>query len=111
MSSAANQEEIFGPVVTLQSFENESEALALVNESQYGLTASIWSRDIDRCHRFAAKVDVGTVWVNCWMVRDNRAPFGGQKDSGLGREGGWEAMRFFTDPVNVCIEIAPDDAS
>ena len=111
MDCDTNQNEIFGPVVTLQAFEHESEALALANDSQYGLTASVWSRDIDRCHRFAANLDVGTVWVNCWMVRDNRAPFGGQKSSGIGREGGWEAMRFFTDPVNVCIEIAPDDAS
>jgi aminomuconate-semialdehyde/2-hydroxymuconate-6-semialdehyde dehydrogenase len=98
-----NQEEIFGPVATLQAFDGESEAVALANGVPYGLAASIWSRDVGRCHRVAARVEAGVVWVNCWMVRDLRTPLGGVKQSGLGREGGFEAMRFFTEPKNVCV--------
>jgi aminomuconate-semialdehyde/2-hydroxymuconate-6-semialdehyde dehydrogenase len=99
----ANQEEIFGPVVTLMPFADEHEAVALANGTRYGLAASLWSRDVDRCHRVAARLDAGLVWVNCWMLRDLRTPMGGTKDSGMGREGGFEAMRFFTEPKNVCI--------
>lgn len=102
---STNQEEIFGPVVTLQSFASEQEAVELINDSPFGLTVSIWSQNVHRCHRIAAAANVGTAWINTWMVRDNRAPFGGQKDSGLGREGGVEAMRFFTDAQNVCLAI------
>jgi aminomuconate-semialdehyde/2-hydroxymuconate-6-semialdehyde dehydrogenase len=69
----------------------------------YGLAASIWGRDIGRCHRVAARVEAGVVWINCWMLRDLRTPLGGMKQSGLGREGGFEAMRFFTEPKNVCV--------
>jgi aminomuconate-semialdehyde/2-hydroxymuconate-6-semialdehyde dehydrogenase len=98
-----NQEEIFGPVATLLPFDGEDEAVALANDVRYGLAASIWSRDIGRCHRVAARVEAGLVWVNCWMVRDLRTPLGGTKESGLGREGGFEAMRFFTEPKNVCV--------
>ena len=99
----ANQEEIFGPVATLLPFDGEDEAVALANDVRYGLAASIWSRDVGRCHRVAARVEAGLVWVNCWMVRDLRTPLGGTKESGLGREGGFEAMRFFTEPKNVCV--------
>jgi aminomuconate-semialdehyde/2-hydroxymuconate-6-semialdehyde dehydrogenase len=99
-----NQEEIFGPVVTLLPFENESEALAIANGTPYGLASSIWSRDIQRCHRVAARLESGLVWVNTWMLRDLRTPMGGVKQSGLGREGGVEAMRFFTEPRNVCVK-------
>ncbi|HEX7063152.1 MAG TPA: aldehyde dehydrogenase [Woeseiaceae bacterium] len=102
--SAANQDEIFGPVATLLSFETESEALAIANGTAYGLAASVWSRDVQRCHRVAAGLDSGLVWVNTWMLRDLRVPMGGMKSSGLGREGGWEAMRFFTEPKNVCVK-------
>jgi aminomuconate-semialdehyde/2-hydroxymuconate-6-semialdehyde dehydrogenase len=98
-----NQEEIFGPVATLLPFDGEDEAVALANDVRYGLAASIWSRDVGRCHRVAARVEAGLVWVNCWMVRDLRTPLGGTKESGLGREGGFEAMRFFTEPKNVCV--------
>ncbi len=98
-----NQEEIFGPVVTVTPFAEEAEVLAYANGTQYGLSASLWTRDLDRAHRLANHIDSGTVWVNCWLVRDLRVPFGGMKNSGMGREGGEEALRFFTEPKNVCI--------
>ena len=98
-----NQEEIFGPVATLAPFKDEEDAVALANGVAYGLATSIWGRDIGRCHRVAARVEAGMVWVNCWMVRDLRTPLGGMKSSGLGREGGFEAMRFFTEAKNVCV--------
>ncbi|NIP18403.1 MAG: aldehyde dehydrogenase family protein [Xanthomonadales bacterium] len=100
-----NQEEIFGPVASLLPFSGEAEAVRLANESSYGLACSIWSNDLGRCHRVAAAIETGIVWINCWMLRDLRTPFGGVKSSGLGREGGIEAMRFFTEPKNVCIEF------
>ncbi len=98
-----NQEEIFGPVCTVQAFDNDEQALDLANDSEYGLAASIWSQDISRCHQLAKQLNTGIVWVNCWLLRDLRTPFGGMKASGSGREGGLEAMRFFTEPKNVCI--------
>ncbi|HXS35861.1 MAG TPA: aldehyde dehydrogenase [Flavipsychrobacter sp.] len=100
-----NMEEIFGPVVTLQSFKTEDEALMLANSSDYGLSATIWTQDVSRANRVAANVRSGIIWVNCWLLRDLRTPFGGFKNSGVGREGGWDALRFFTDPKNVCIEL------
>jgi len=100
-----NQEEIFGPVVTLQSFKTEEEALQLANATSYGLAATIWTQDISKANRVAAKVESGIIWVNCWLLRDLRTPFGGMKNSGVGREGGWEALRFFTESKNVCIEL------
>ena len=100
-----NMEEIFGPVVTLQSFKTEEEALQLANSSDYGLSATIWTQDVTRANRVAANVHSGIIWVNCWLLRDLRTPFGGFKNSGVGREGGWEALRFFTEPKNVCIEL------
>jgi aminomuconate-semialdehyde/2-hydroxymuconate-6-semialdehyde dehydrogenase len=99
-----NQEEIFGPVVTLIPFDTEEEALACANGTPYGLAASLWSRDVSRCHRVAARLEAGLIWVNCWMLRDLRVPMGGVKQSGVGREGGFEAMRFFTEARNVCIK-------
>jgi aminomuconate-semialdehyde/2-hydroxymuconate-6-semialdehyde dehydrogenase len=100
-----NLEEIFGPVVTLQSFETEDEALALANCSDYGLASTLWTQDISKANRIASKIEAGIVWINCWLLRDLRTPFGGVKNSGVGREGGWDALRFFTEPKNVCIEI------
>lgn len=100
-----NTEEIFGPVVTLQPFKTEEEALALANACDYGLAATIWTQDISRAHRVSAKVESGIIWVNCWLLRDLRTPFGGMKNSGVGREGGWEALRFFTETKNVCVQL------
>lgn len=99
-----NQEEIFGPVVTLAPFDNEDEALALANGTAYGLTATVLSADLSRCHRLASRLEAGLIWINCWMLRDLRVPMGGVKQSGVGREGGFEAMRFFTEARNVCIK-------
>lgn len=100
-----NREEIFGPVATLQPFTDEHHALGLVNATKYGLSASVWTRDLQRAHRFAAGIDTGMVWLNCWLVRDLRTPFGGTRQSGVGREGGFNSMRFFTEPQNVCIQL------
>ena len=100
-----NQEEIFGPVVTLLAFDDEAEAVELANATAYGLAASVWTTNLARAHRVAARLESGIVWINCWMRRDLRTPFGGVKQSGVGREGGVEALRFFTEPKNVCIEL------
>lgn len=102
---STNKEEIFGPVVTLQSFESEEDALQKANFTDYGLAATLWTQDVSRANRMAARIDSGIIWVNCWLLRDLRTPFGGMKNSGVGREGGWEALRFFTEPKNVCIQL------
>lgn len=107
MDCAVNQEEIFGPVVTIMPFETEAEALTLANGTPYGLSATVWTQHLGRAHRVAAALDTGIVWVNSWMVRDLRTAFGGMKQSGVGREGGFEALRFFTEAKNVYI---PHDA-
>ncbi len=98
-----NQEEIFGPVVTLTPFDSEEDVLHMANSTQYGLSATIWTTDLNRAHRVADQVQAGIVWINSWLVRDLRTPFGGVKASGVGREGGWEAMRFFTEAKNIFI--------
>jgi aminomuconate-semialdehyde/2-hydroxymuconate-6-semialdehyde dehydrogenase len=102
-ASATNQEEIFGPVVTLIPFDGEDEAVAIANGTGYGLAASLWTSNLDRAHRASARLEFGIVWVNCWLLRDLRTPFGGVKNSGVGREGGVEALRFFTEAKNVCL--------
>jgi aminomuconate-semialdehyde/2-hydroxymuconate-6-semialdehyde dehydrogenase len=99
------QEEIFGPVVSVSAFDSEEEALRLANGTPYGLAATVWTRDASRLHRFVAGLEAGIVWANCWMVRDLRTPFGGMKQSGVGREGGEEALKFFTEAKNVCVRI------
>jgi aminomuconate-semialdehyde/2-hydroxymuconate-6-semialdehyde dehydrogenase len=101
----ANQEEIFGPVVTIMPFETEEEALTLANGTDYGLASILWTENLTRAHRLANELKSGIVWINCWMYRDLRTPFGGMKNSGLGREGGFEALKFFTEPKNVCINL------
>jgi aminomuconate-semialdehyde/2-hydroxymuconate-6-semialdehyde dehydrogenase len=100
-----NQEEIFGPVVTLQKFSTIEEAIELSNASTYGLSATIWTQDISKANIVAAKVQTGIIWINCWLLRDLRTPFGGMKNSGVGKEGGWEALRFFTESKNICVEL------
>jgi aminomuconate-semialdehyde/2-hydroxymuconate-6-semialdehyde dehydrogenase len=99
-----NTEEIFGPVVSIMPFDTEEEALMMANCTEYGLASSIWTSDLNKAHRMAANIESGIVWINCWLLRDLRTPFGGVKNSGVGREGGWEAMKFFTEPKNVCIK-------
>ncbi|MEO6668127.1 MAG: aldehyde dehydrogenase [Ferruginibacter sp.] len=100
-----NKEEIFGPVVTLQPFNSVDEALRLANATSYGLACTVWTQDISKANIVAGKIESGIVWINCWLHRDLRTPFGGVKNSGVGREGGWEALRFFTEAKNVCIEF------
>ena len=99
-----NQEEIFGPVVTIMPFETEEEALLYANSVAYGLASVLWTDNLRKAQRISAKIQSGIVWINCWMLRDLRTPFGGVKDSGIGREGGWEALRFFTETKNVTIK-------
>ena len=100
-----NQEEIFGPVATIMPFDDRAEAIELANSTPFGLSASVWTSDLQQAHGVARQLHSGTVWVNCWLLRDLRVPFGGMKQSGLGREGGEEAVRFFTEPKNVCIKL------
>lgn len=99
-----NQEEIFGPVVTLIPFDTEEQALMIANSTEYGLASIIWTENLSRANRLAAQIKSGIVWINCWMLRDLRTPFGGMNNSGVGREGGWEALKFFTEAKNVCIK-------
>jgi aminomuconate-semialdehyde/2-hydroxymuconate-6-semialdehyde dehydrogenase len=103
VSCRTNREEIFGPVVTITPFDNEEEVIGYANDCEYGLASSVWTQNLNRAHRVAEQIHTGTIWVNCWLVRDLRVPFGGMKASGIGREGGEEALRFFTEPKNVCI--------
>jgi aminomuconate-semialdehyde/2-hydroxymuconate-6-semialdehyde dehydrogenase len=103
IDSRCATEEIFGPVLTLHPFDDEQHAVAMANATAYGLSAVVLTSDLARAHRVAAALDVGLVWINTWMQRDLRTPFGGNRDSGLGREGGWDAMRFFTESRTVCL--------
>ncbi len=100
-----NQEEIFGPVVTLTPFDTEEEVLKMANSTMYGLAATVWTTNLSRAHRVASALHSGIVWINCWLLRDLRTPFGGVKHSGVGREGGFEALKFFTEEKNICIKL------
>lgn len=100
-----NQEEIFGPVVTIMPFDTEAEVLQYANSTNYGLASTVWTTDLNRAHRVASNIQSGIVWINCWLLRDLRTPFGGVKQSGVGREGGFEALDFFTEEKNVCIAL------
>ena len=100
-----NQEEIFGPVLTLIPFKDEEEVISMANSTKYGLSASIFTENISKGHRVAAAIKSGVVWINTWLLRDLRIPFGGMKQSGVGREGGFKSLQFFTEPKNVCIKI------
>jgi aminomuconate-semialdehyde/2-hydroxymuconate-6-semialdehyde dehydrogenase len=103
VSCRTNREEIFGPVVSITPFDGEDEVIGYANDCDYGLASSVWTQNLNRAHRVAEQIHTGTVWINCWLIRDLRVPFGGMKQSGVGREGGEEALRFFTEPKNVCI--------
>ena len=103
-SCRINQEEIFGPIVTIMSFKTDEEALQLANDTKYGLSSTLWTNNLNRTMQFSKQLHTGIVWINTWMLRDLRTPFGGQKASGIGREGGFEALRFFTEPKNICIQ-------
>lgn len=100
-----NKEEIFGPVISIAPFDTEEEVLAVANNTEYGLAATLWTENLSRAHKMAQQLETGIVWINCWLLRDLRTPFGGVKSSGVGREGGWEAMRFFTEAKNVCVAL------
>jgi aminomuconate-semialdehyde/2-hydroxymuconate-6-semialdehyde dehydrogenase len=108
--SRVNREEIFGPVVTITPFKTEEEVLGWANGTDYGLSATVFTSHLGRAHRVAERLASGTVWVNCWLLRDLRVPFGGMKRSGVGREGGDEALRFFTEPKNVCVKLSEEGA-
>lgn len=105
-SCRTNQEEIFGPVVTIVPFTKEKEVIEYANDISYGLSATIWTENLSRAHFLAGKIEAGIVWINTWLLRDLRTPFGGVKNSGVGREGGFEALRFFTEPKNICIDFS-----
>ena len=98
-----NQEEIFGPVVTIMPFKNDDEVLKMANDVRYGLSASVWTSDLKRSMYFSQHLDAGIIWINTWMQRDLRTPFGGLKESGIGCEGGFEVLRFFMESKNICI--------
>jgi aminomuconate-semialdehyde/2-hydroxymuconate-6-semialdehyde dehydrogenase len=100
-----NQEEVFGPLVTITPFDTEEEVLMMANSTKYGLAATMWTSNLKRAHRMAANLHMGIVWINCWLLRDLRTPFGGVKNSGVGREGGFEALKFFTEPKNICVKL------
>ena len=105
VSSAVVREEIFGPCCHVRPFDTEEEAVRLANDTQYGLATTIWTTKLARAHRVAAKIEVGICWVNCWFLRDLRTPFGGSKQSGIGREGGVHSLEFYTELRNVCVKL------
>ncbi|MEP6738346.1 MAG: aldehyde dehydrogenase [Chryseolinea sp.] len=100
-----NQEEVFGPVVTISPFDTEAQAMSIANSTKYGLSATVWTENLNRAHRVSSLLKSGIIWVNCWLFRDLRTSFGGMKQSGIGREGGWDALNFFQDTKNICIKL------
>lgn len=100
-----NQEEVFGPFVSITPFDTEEEVLGMANSTEYGLSATLWTENLSRAHRMARELESGIVWINTWLLRDLRTPFGGVKHSGVGREGGFDALDFFTEAKNVCISF------
>jgi aminomuconate-semialdehyde/2-hydroxymuconate-6-semialdehyde dehydrogenase len=104
-SARAATEEIFGPVLTVHPFDTEEQAIAMANGVRYGLAGSLWTGALDRAHRVSAALETGMIWVNCWLVRDLRVPFGGMKDSGVGREGGRFSLDFYSEATNVCVRL------
>jgi len=100
-----NQEEVFGPVATIMPFSKESDVIKMCNNTKYGLSACVFSNNISKAHRVAASINAGLIWINSWLIRDLRIPFGGMKESGLGREGGYNSLNFFTEQKNVCVKI------
>jgi aminomuconate-semialdehyde/2-hydroxymuconate-6-semialdehyde dehydrogenase len=104
-TSAVVREEIFGPCCHIRPFDKEEEAVALANDTEYGLATTIWTTNLSRAHRVSAQIDVGICWVNCWFLRDLRTPFGGSKQSGIGREGGVHSLEFYTELRNICIKL------
>jgi len=103
-TSRTSTEEIFGPVVTIHRFDSDEQAIEMANSTEYGLAGSVWSTNIDRAHSLAQQIETGIIWVNTWLHRDLRTPFGGVKNSGVGREGGNWSLGFFSEPLNVCIK-------
>ena len=99
------REEIFGPCCHISPFDSEAEVIAKTNDTKYGLSTAIWTRDLQRAHRVAAKIEVGITWVNSWFLRDLRTPFGGSKQSGIGREGGVHSLEFYTELRNICVKL------
>jgi aminomuconate-semialdehyde/2-hydroxymuconate-6-semialdehyde dehydrogenase len=104
-SSRIQKEEIFGPVCHVTPFDREEEAIAMANDTEYGLAAAIWTTNLARAHRVAQNVMAGITWVNCWFLRDLRTPFGGMKLSGIGREGGTHALNFYSEQRNICVKL------
>ena len=99
------REEVFGPCCHVAPFDTEEEAIQLANDSPYGLTATLWTENVSRAHRVGARLDAGTVWINSWFLRELRAPFGGMKRSGIGREGGEHSLEFYTELQNICLKL------
>lgn len=104
-TSSVVREEIFGPCCHIQPFDTEDEAIAMANDTDYGLAAAVWTENASRAHRVAAQIESGICWVNCWFLRDLRTPFGGAKQSGIGREGGVHSLEFYTELRNVCLKL------